>query len=139
LVFLKNVLDLTLAVKNLNTLKSSLHISDIIHGQRLIDLGYGDPSKDPAVPDIIVHPVMGTIYTTSKAKIAEHGGGSVDDRNVALFISNPNLSKKVFRERVDAKSVAPVILGALGFDAGILAGVKAEGTKTLPGFEEDGH
>jgi len=78
---------------------------------------------------------MGTIYTTSKAKIAEHGGGSVDDRNIACFISNPYLSKKVFGQRVDTKSVAPVILGALGFDKGLLAGVRAEETTGLPGFD----
>jgi hypothetical protein len=77
---------------------------------------------------------MGTIYTTSKAKIAEHGGGSVDDRNIALFVSNPSLSKKTFTDRVDTKQVAPVILGALGLNAAALQGVVAEGTKALPGF-----
>jgi hypothetical protein len=113
---------------------ATLRISDIIYGQRLIDLGYGDPSKDPAVPDIIVHPLLGTIYTTSKAKIAEHGGGSVDDRNVACFVSNSYLSKKVFAERIDTKSIAPVVLGVLGLEGSALEGVKAEGTVGLPGF-----
>jgi hypothetical protein len=32
------------------------------------------------VPDIIVQPDLGVIYTTSTAKIAEHGGLSNDDR-----------------------------------------------------------
>jgi hypothetical protein len=133
-VFLTHPSDLNTAVKNLIAHNATLRISDIIYGQRLIDLGYGDPSKDPAVPDIIVHPLLGTIYTTSKAKIAEHGGGSVDDRNVACFVSNPSLSRKAFSDRVDTKSIAPVILGVLGLQAGLLQGVKAEGTVGLPGF-----
>jgi hypothetical protein len=134
LVFLKNASDLSAAVANLQTHKASLKINETIYGQDLINRGYGDPSKDPAVPNIIVHPNLGTIYTTSKAKIAEHGGGSIDDRNVACFVSNSYLSKQVFTARVDTKSLAPVILGVLGLQANALQGVKAEGTVGLPGF-----
>ncbi len=65
---------------NLNRDRINLGIQDIIYGERLTSLGFGDPTKDPAVPDIIVRPDLGVIYTTSNAKIAEHGGLSDDDR-----------------------------------------------------------
>ena len=71
------------AVDNLNRNRNSLEIQDIISRERLVYLGYGDPTKDPAVPDIIVRPELGVIYTTSSSKIAEHGGLSDDDRSVS--------------------------------------------------------
>ena len=100
----------------------------------MIAEGFGDPTKDPAVPDIIVAPELGVIYTTSKAKIAEHGGISVDDRHVACFASSPLLKKTKFTKKVSTKQVAATVLSALGLDPGALQGVKAEGTKVLDGF-----
>jgi hypothetical protein len=86
------------------------------------------------VPDIIVKPKLGVIYTTSAAKVAEHGGISVDDRNVACFVSNPKLSKAEIGTYVETKQIAPVILKALGLDPSKLAGAVAEGTKPLLEF-----
>jgi hypothetical protein len=81
-----------------------------------------------------VRPDLGTIYTTSTAKIAEHGGISDDDRKVACFVSNPGLKKKKFANQASTKQVAPTILKALGLNPKALQGVKAEGTKVLEGF-----
>jgi hypothetical protein len=79
-------------------------------------------------------PCLGTIYTTSKSKIAEHGGGTDDDRHIACFVHNPKLDKKTFGDKVDTARVAPTILKALGLDPQHLQGVKADGTQPLPGF-----
>jgi hypothetical protein len=87
-----------------------------------------------AVPDIIVQPVPGTIYTTSKAKVSEHGGNAADDRNVACFISSPNLNKKIYTGRVETKQVAPIVLKALGIDPSKLQGVVIEKTQPLEGW-----
>ena len=122
------------AVAGLTAKKSALKIVDIIYGARLIAEGYGDPLKDPAVPDIIVQPVEGVIYTTSNKKNAEHGGLSEDDRHVACFVSNPGLKQKKFEGRISTKQVAPTILKVLGLDVNALQGAKAEGTKVLDGF-----
>jgi hypothetical protein len=111
-----------------------LKINDIIFGQRLIAEGFGDPKHDPAVPDIIVKPELGIIYTTSTAKIAEHGGISVDDRHVACFVSSPGLKKKKYTKQVSTKQVAVTVLKVLGLDGKALKGAKAEGTKVLDGF-----
>ncbi|KIJ39833.1 hypothetical protein M422DRAFT_257434 [Sphaerobolus stellatus SS14] len=114
--------------------KAALKIADIIFGDRLVEMGFGNPLTDPAVPDIIVQPELGTIYTTSHKKIAEHGGLSVDDRHIACFASNPGLKKTTFGTKVQTTQIAPVILKMLGLDPNSLQGVRAEGTKPLPGF-----
>jgi len=78
--------------------KTLLAISDIIYGSRLTSEGYGDPKTDSDVLDIIILPQPGVIYTTSSSKIAEHGGFSNDDRNVACFATGPDLKKQVSLE-----------------------------------------
>ncbi|ORX99962.1 alkaline-phosphatase-like protein [Clohesyomyces aquaticus] len=135
LIFLTDPKDLAKAVAGLQAQKSALKISEIIYGDALKSQ-FGDPSKDPAVPDIVVAPIPGIIYSTSKKKIAEHGGLSEDDRHVGLVVSHPKLKKKVFGGKVFTTQVAPTVLQALDLE-GKLEGVKAEGTKVLPGFEED--
>lgn len=134
MAFLENPADLNMAVSNLEAHKADLRIDQIIYGQQQIDLGFGDATKDPAVPDIIIQPTLGTIYTTSKAKIAEHGGDSVDDRHIACFAHNPKLKKQTFNGQVYTTSVAPTILKVLGIDPQSLQGVKIESTKPLQGF-----
>jgi len=79
LTFLEDQRDLNTVVNNLNRNRATLKISDIFAGDRLTYLGYGDPKTDPAVPDIIIAPETGIIYTTSSSRIAEHGGVSDDD------------------------------------------------------------
>lgn len=49
MIFLKDQKDFDAAIKNLNAHKTDLRISDIIFGQRQIDLGFGDPKKDPGM------------------------------------------------------------------------------------------
>jgi hypothetical protein len=133
-MFLNDSSDTAAVVGDLWSNKAALKISDVIYGSGLISQGFGDPKKDPAVPDIIIIPELGTCYTTSTAKTAEHGGLSDDDRHVACFVSNPSLKKTVFTDLVSTKQVAPTILQALGLNPKSLEGVVAEGTGVLPGF-----
>jgi arylsulfatase A-like enzyme len=136
LIFLKNHSDTQTAANNLAKDRDALKIDDIIFGQRLISEGYGNPKTDTAVPDIIVRPKLGIIFTTTNAstKIAEHGGISVDDTHVACFVSNPMLKKAQFNQLVSTRQVAPTILSALGLDVKALKGAQAEGTTVLDGF-----
>ena len=135
LVFFQNRADLNKAVVNLEAHKTDLRIDQLIYGQQQIDLGFGNAMKDPAVLDTIVQPIKGIIYTTSKSKIAEHGGGSIDDRLVAYFSHNPRLHKQTFNGQLYTTQVAPTILKALGLDPQKLQGADAEGTQPLPGLE----
>ena len=134
LIFLADQKQTATAVENLNRNRTALKILNIISGQELIDQGFGDPLTDPHVPDIIVQPDLGIIYTTSKKKIAEHGGLSDDDRHVACIASNPGLLKTKFSEETSTRQVGPTILKALGLDPKELQGAVIEGTDVLEGF-----
>jgi hypothetical protein len=95
----------------------------------------GDPAKDLRVPDLIIQPVVGVIYTKPTAtKLAEHGGGSLDDRHVALLVSNPVLKPARVEGPVATQQVAPSMLRALGLDPLKLDAVRAEATEALPGL-----
>jgi len=96
LIWLKDQNDVNKAVDGLRKNKTLLAISDIIYGDLLVTEGYGIPKTDSAVPDIIIVPELDVIYTSSTSKIAEHGGFSSNDRNVACLASNPSLKKQVF-------------------------------------------
>ena len=134
LFWLKNQKDTATAVANLNAARAPLKIIDIISGPQLPAQGFGDPATDPAVPDIIVSPQNGIIYTTSTKKISEHGGLHDDDRHVACIVSNPKLKKTRYEQVVSTTQIGPTILTALGLDAGSLQGASAEGTKVLTGL-----
>ena len=90
------------------------------------------PSGDPRTPDIIVRPNVGVDYTSSSAKLAEHGGLAHDDTNVILLVSNPAFPPHMIYAGVDTNHVAPTILRALGLDPRSLDGVRLEGTPVLP-------
>ncbi len=96
---------------------------------------FDSPLQDPRTPDLIVQPVPGTIYSTSGAKVAEHGGLSSDDTHVALIVvdgSSVRHRGATVDEPVRTAQVAPTILAALGLDPHRLDGVRLEHTPVLP-------
>jgi arylsulfatase A-like enzyme len=93
---------------------------------------FGDPASDPRTPDLIVQPHVGTIYSLSTKKQAEHGGFARDDAHVALLVSNPSLHAKTVHHHVRTKQVAPTMIAALGLDPDALDAVQLEGTRVLP-------
>ncbi|HVO00566.1 MAG TPA: alkaline phosphatase family protein [Candidatus Cybelea sp.] len=94
---------------------------------------YQDPTTDSRTPDFMVGVNPGVVYTSGK-KIAEHGGSSLDDRNVALLVSNPRIHAQSTPALVQTTQVAPTILRALGLNPNELEAVKLEGTQELPGL-----
>ncbi|MEM5387825.1 alkaline phosphatase family protein [Paraburkholderia phymatum] len=111
---------------------NSTHIQTLYDGATLKGI-WGDPIGG-RVPDLIIQPIPGTIYSKSAAKLAEHGGLAADDTNTLLVVSNPKLEKKVVDMPVTNMQVAPTILKALGLDPDKLVAVQREGTKVLPGL-----
>ena len=97
----------------------------------LMALAYNDPATDSRTPDFMVTVNPGVVYTSGK-KIAEHGGANLDDRNVAVLVSNPKLAPKTITALVQTTQVAPTILKALGLDPKELQAVQIEGTQELP-------
>ncbi|TDN57783.1 alkaline phosphatase family protein [Paraburkholderia sp. BL10I2N1] len=139
LIWLKSHGDMAKAVSILGADQASVnstHIQTLYDGTTLKSI-WGDPTKG-RVPDLIIQPIPGTIYSKSAAKLAEHGGLATDDTNTLLVVSNPKLEKKVVDMPVTNTQVAPTILKALGLDPHKLVAVKREGTQVLPGLETTG-
>jgi hypothetical protein len=106
---------------------------------------FGNPAVDPRTPDIIIQPIPGTIYSHSNAKVAEHGGFSVDDTHVAMIVYNgANNGGNAQGDQgqghhgltvnapVTTAQVAPTILQALGLNYRLLDGVRIQHTQVLP-------
>ncbi len=106
---------------------------EIFAGPSLM-LQFNNPLTDSRVPDIIIAPNVGVIYTGGTGKVAEHGGLAYDDRNVMLVVSNPSYKAVTFNDQVETRQIAPTIVKALGLDPNLLGAVKSEHTETLPGL-----
>ena len=106
-----------------------LHIAQLLDRASLTPL-YGDPFHNSRVPDFIAVTDHGVICTGG-SKLAEHGGFSDDDRNVALLLSAPGIKPQIVETLSYTTQIAPTILSALGLDPAKLEGVQKEGTRGL--------
>ena len=92
----------------------------------------GVPQSDPRVPDVIGIAQYGVVYTGHKAKIAEHGGDHLEDRNVPILVAWPGaFGGTAVTRPVETTQVAPTILKLLGLNPGELQAVRIEGTQPL--------
>jgi predicted AlkP superfamily pyrophosphatase or phosphodiesterase len=119
----------------LNANAGALFIDEVLAGDEL-KLKFNSPLVDSRVPDIIVQPQYGTIYTGSQAKNAEHGGFSFADTNVGLIVSNPAFHRRSIKTPVATSQVAATILQVLGIDPSVLKAVRVEHTPVLPGLSD---
>lgn len=123
------------AIAALEAKKKELSIEKI-EGPAAIKAMFADPATDNRAPDIIIQPEHGVIFAKPTAKkLAEHGGGTEDDRHVGLIVSLAGMKAEVVKEKVSTVSVAPTILKALGLSPDALQAVKAEKTASLPEIE----
>ncbi len=138
LLWLTNSSDTAAAVAILEANAALAGIGEIFSGPAL-SLIYGAPglapNGDPRVPDIVVAPNVGVVYTGSAKKLAEHGGFSHDDTNVIMLVSNPKIQPTTITAAVTTMQVAPTIVAALGLDPQSLQAVQMEGTQVLPGLD----
>jgi hypothetical protein len=87
---------------------------------------------DPRVPDVIGIAQYGVVFTSHKAKIAEHGGDHTEDRNVPILVSWPGAVGGLnVTAPVETTQIAPTILELLGLNASELQAVQIEGTQPL--------
>jgi len=144
LMWLQDQSQVTTAVNALLADKAGANtarVQDVLSGQALADR-FNSPLVDPRTPDLIVEPIPGTIYSTSIAKVAEHGGFASDDTHVALIVVNgarltgthDNGGGNVVNDKVTTEQVAPTVLAALGLNPGKLDAVRIEHTQVLPDF-----
>jgi arylsulfatase A-like enzyme len=88
--------------------------------------------SDPRVPDVIGISQYGVVYTSHKAKIAEHGGDHLEDRNVPILVEwRGAAGGTAVTAPVETTQIAPTILQLLGLDPDELRAVRIEGTQPL--------
>lgn len=109
----------------------ALHLESELYSTAFVEDYGANPFKDNRVPDMIILPWEGVLYTTT-TEIADHGGYSNDDLNVALLVSAPNLQAGYDFDTVSTTQIAPTILSALGLPTSSLNSVTVEGTQPLP-------
>ena len=92
---------------------------------------YEDPFHNSRVPDFIAITDHGVICTGG-SKLAEHGGFSHDDRNVALLVSSARIKHaKTVEDTTYTTQIAPTILDALDLDPNNLETVRAGSVEVL--------
>lgn len=133
LIWLEHQSDTQAVADYLNTNAKALFIDEVMAGDELT-LKFNSPATDSRVPDVIVQPIYGTIYTGSTKKNAEHGGFSFGDTNVGLIVSNPGFSAGVVKTPVATSQVAATVLQSLGINPAALKAVRVEHTQPLPGL-----
>ena len=107
------------------TITSGEAVGTLFDGQ----LG-GNPSR---IPDIVVQPVHGVVYTDPDSKLVDHGSGSAEDTHVPLVVVDPRRHGGFTLScPVSLRQVAPTILKSLGLQPRALDAVRLEGTKPLP-------
>ena len=133
LVWLKDPKQSAAVAATLRRNQDTAGIEEVLEGAAL-RLQFNDPAADERVPDLIVKPVYGVIYTSSKSKNAEHGGFTSADTNVALIVSKPGMKPRTIKSPVETTQIAPTILEALGIEPDELKAVRLERTPLLPGL-----
>ena len=133
LIWLKDSNTAAAVVEQLNmpATRAAARIDQILWGAELAAL-YANPLTDSRVPDIIILPTPGTVYTTSGSKIADHGGFGEEDVHVALLVSSSQLPNKTIGDPVETRQIACTILKALGIACDGLMSEQSEPSKFLP-------
>jgi hypothetical protein len=111
--------------------RTELNIEKVYAGESLL-LRFNDPHKDNRMPDVLVQPRAGVIYTDANF-IAEHGGFTDDDTHVPLLLSRTSFAPRRIKSPVRTAQIAPTVLKALGLDPASLDAVRTEMTPPLPG------
>jgi hypothetical protein len=127
--FLQNYNDSTASVDGKPV--TSAGLSQVYVGAAAARL-IGVDLSDPRVPDVIGIAQYGVVYTSHKAKIAEHGGDHLEDRNVPILVEwRGAAGGTAVTAPVETTQIAPTILQLLGLDPDDLRAVRIEGTQPL--------
>lgn len=121
-MWLSNASDTQTAKANLLS-NSTLGISYVLAGDEVTLAGFGSPSLDPRVPDLVIGADVGTLWNVG-FEFEDHGGFLPQDLNVPLLAYNPKLKPKNVTEVVSNRQVASTLLKALGLPVAQLDGFR---------------
>ena len=134
LIWLRNRNNVLAVVTALREHAEAFGIADIYYGMRL-GLTMNLAADDSRMPDIILQPVAGVLWTDAEnTAIAGHGGSSDSDVHVALLVSGSQLTGRVDKTPVPTTQLAPLLLRAFGMEKFDLWALHPEHTPALPGI-----
>jgi hypothetical protein len=121
--------------------EAALNTAQVLSGES-IKLLFPDPLSDPAPPDIVVVPNLGTTYEPATQVLAEHGGFNENDTHVPLLVvggltAGYTINTGIVRAAVTTTQIAPTILELLNLDPTALQSVRLEDVKVLTGIKSD--
>jgi hypothetical protein len=91
--------------------------------------------KDSRMPDIILQPEFGVLWTTQDDKApAPHGGMLDEETHVALLVSGAQLTGRYDPTYVPTTQLGPLLLRALGMEKFDLQALHLEHSPALPGI-----
>lgn len=131
-MWLSNPADTQKAKANLLS-NTALGISYVLAGDEVTLAGFGSPSLDPRVPDLVIGAKVGTLWNTG-FEFEDHGGFLPQDLDVPLIAYNPKLRAKNITEVVTNRQVASTLLQALGLPLAQLDGYRLGESPVLPGL-----
>lgn len=132
IMYLQNPSDAEIAKRNLLA-NATLGISWILAGDEVQAAGFGSPTLDPRVPDLIIG-VNDTVLYNVGFEFMDHGGFLPQDLNVPLIAYNPALKPENITEIVYNRQIASTLLQALGLPLNQLQGYMAGEAPLLPGL-----
>jgi hypothetical protein len=110
---------------------SSLGISYVLAGEEVEAAGFGSPSLDPRVPDLIIGAKVGTLWNVG-FEFEDHGGFLPQDLDVPLMAYNPRFRANNITEVVSNRQIATTMLQALGLPLAQLDGWRLGEAPVLP-------
>ncbi|MDQ2834522.1 MAG: alkaline phosphatase family protein [Acidobacteriota bacterium] len=114
--------------------KTELGIGQIYTGERLA-LVMNTAAQDSRMPDLILEPRAGVIWSATDALHPRiHGGFSDDLTHVALLVSGRQLTGRIDKTPVPTTQIAPLVLRILGMEKRDLVALHQEHTPALPGI-----
>ena len=129
-MWLSDPLDTQAAKANLLA-NASLGISHVLAGDEVTLAGFGSPSLDPRVPDLVIGAKVGTLWNVG-FEFEDHGGFLPQDLKVPLIAYNPRLKARNVTESVSNRQVASTLLAALGLPLAQLDGFRLGESPVLP-------
>jgi arylsulfatase A-like enzyme len=134
-MWLANASDTQTAKANLLA-NTTLGISYVLAGDEVALAGFGSPSLDPRVPDLVIGAKVGTLWNVG-FEFEDHGGFLPQDLNVPLVAYNPKLKPRNITEVVSNRQVASTLLRALGLPLSHLDGFRLGEAPVLPDLFDD--
>lgn len=120
-------------VKALGDAAPAIGLAEIISGARLA-FTLNSPQQDSRMPDIILQPALGVLWTSpGNTELASHGGTLDEDTHVALLVSGSQLTGRSDPTYVPTTQLAPLLLRALGMEKFDLDALHKEHSPALPG------